>query len=108
MCRTGSLRALPAGGVVPGVREGRQGILTRSGRQVKLTDMDETQDLAVAAGAADPGTGLRAVAALRKLVEQLEVLQVRNARAHGWSWQAIAEVLGVTRQAVHQKHRDRG
>lgn len=68
--------------------------------------MDETH-LAVACGAADPATGLRAVAALRKLVDQLETLQVRNARAHGWAWQAIADVLGVSRQAVHQKHAHR-
>lgn len=69
--------------------------------------MDHTQQLAAAASAADPATGLRAVAALRKLVEHLETLQVRNARAHGWAWQAIADALGVTRQAVHQKHAHR-
>ena len=60
-----------------------------------------------AASAADPETGLRAVSGLRHLVEQLETIQVRNARAHGWSWQAIADALGVTRQAVHQKHAHR-
>ena len=27
-----------------------------------------------------------------------------RARAEGWSWQDIAEVLGVSRQAVHKKH----
>jgi hypothetical protein len=69
--------------------------------------MGEPADLTTAASAADPGTGLRAVAALRKLVERLEALQVRNARTHGWSWQAIADALGVTRQAVHQKHAQR-
>ncbi|MGW4467568.1 hypothetical protein [Micromonospora sp. NBC_01796] len=69
--------------------------------------MDDNQGLTKAAGAADPATGLRAVAALRKLVEQLETLQVRNARTHGWAWQAIADALGVTRQAVHQKHAHR-
>jgi DNA-directed RNA polymerase specialized sigma24 family protein len=52
----------------------------------------------------DPRVGLRAVAALRQLLEQLEALQVDNARAKGWSWQEIAEVLGVSRQAVHKKH----
>ena len=51
--------------------------------------------------------GLRAVAALGQLLEQLEGLQVQNARAQGWSWQAIAEALGVTRQTVHRKHRRR-
>jgi predicted DNA-binding protein YlxM (UPF0122 family) len=29
---------------------------------------------------------------------------VGNARDQGWSWQEIAEVLGVSRQAVHKKH----
>jgi hypothetical protein len=29
---------------------------------------------------------------------------VRRAREQGWSWQDIAGVLGVSRQAVHQKH----
>jgi predicted DNA-binding protein YlxM (UPF0122 family) len=29
---------------------------------------------------------------------------VRRARELGWSWQEIAEVLGVSRQAVHKKH----
>jgi DNA-directed RNA polymerase specialized sigma24 family protein len=52
----------------------------------------------------DPAVGLRAVAALRQLLEQLEALQVDNARAKGWSWQEIAEILGVSRQAVHKKH----
>ncbi|MEV2275660.1 helix-turn-helix domain-containing protein [Nocardiopsis sp. NPDC049922] len=52
----------------------------------------------------DPETGLRAVAALRKLADHLEALHVSDARAQNWSWQTIADVLGVTRQAVHQKH----
>ena len=43
-------------------------------------------------------------AALRRLLEQLERLQVANARAAGWSWQEIAAELGVSRQAVHKKH----
>ncbi|HZD17401.1 MAG TPA: HTH domain-containing protein [Actinomycetota bacterium] len=68
--------------------------------------MSQATKLAGAAGDADPRVGLRAVAALRKLVEQLEALQVRNARGAGWSWQEIANQLGVTRQAVHKKHAD--
>ena len=59
------------------------------------------------ATAKDPQVGLRAVAALRKLLEQLEAVQVANARRHGWSWQEIADELGVSRQAVHKKHRER-
>ena len=57
-----------------------------------------------AASSRNPEVGLRAVAALRGLVEVLEALQVENARAKGWSWQQIAAKLGVTKQAVHQKH----
>jgi hypothetical protein len=60
--------------------------------------------LATATGSTDPEVGLRAVAALRGLVEALEALQVDNARAKGWSWQDIAGRLGVSKQAVHQKH----
>ncbi len=56
-------------------------------------------------GSRDPTTGLRAVAVLRRLVEQLEHLHVRNARAAGWPWRAIADALGVTKQTVHRKHR---
>ena len=52
----------------------------------------------------DPAVGLRGVAALRRLVEQLEDLQVANARSHGWSWAEIAVALGVSKQAVHKKH----
>ena len=66
--------------------------------------MTDTPDLAQAASDADPRTGLRAVRALRRLVEHLEQSQVRRARALGWSWQEIADVLGVSRQAVHKKH----
>jgi DNA-directed RNA polymerase specialized sigma24 family protein len=66
--------------------------------------MTEATELASAAGDRDPRVGLRAVAALRRLLEQLEAVQVRNARNTGWSWQDIAEVLGVSRQAVHKKY----
>ena len=34
----------------------------------------------------------------------LESLQVSYARAKGWTWKAIAGRLGVSKQAVHQKH----
>lgn len=71
--------------------------------------MDDAADrqaatLTTATSSRDPELGLRAVAALRGLVEALEALQVDNARANGWSWQEIAGRLGVTKQAVHQKH----
>lgn len=60
--------------------------------------------LAAATGSQDPEVGLAAVAALRALVEVLETLQVDHARAQGWTWKAIAARLGVSKQAVHQKH----
>jgi hypothetical protein len=60
--------------------------------------------LAAATGSRDPEVGLRAVAALRGLLEVAEALQVDNARALDWSWQDIARRLGVSKQAVHQKH----
>lgn len=52
----------------------------------------------------DPAIGLAAIAVLRDLVEELEELHVDNARGLGWSWQAIADALGITRQSVHKKH----
>ena len=61
-------------------------------------------DLAASAGSTDPAVGLRAVASLRLLAEQLESLHVDRARDLGWSWAQIAVELGVTKQAVHQKH----
>lgn len=56
----------------------------------------------------DPAVGLAAVASLRRLVEELETLHVDNARKVGWSWEAIARSLGITRQSVHKKHHVRG
>jgi hypothetical protein len=61
----------------------------------------------VAAASSDPAVGLRAVASLRRLAEQLESLQVDRARDLGWSWSRIAAELGVSKQAVHQKHGSR-
>ena len=65
--------------------------------------MASPTDVTTAAAADDPDTGLRAIRALRGLADRLEVLQVGNARARGWSWQQIADALGVSRQAVHKK-----
>ncbi|HEX3811418.1 MAG TPA: helix-turn-helix domain-containing protein [Mycobacteriales bacterium] len=59
------------------------------------------------ADSADSEAGLRAVARLRALAEQLEADQVAAARRAGWSWQDIAERLGVTKQTVHRKYHHR-
>jgi DNA-directed RNA polymerase specialized sigma24 family protein len=71
--------------------------------------MADTTQVASAASSRDPAVGLKAVRALRALVERLEALQVDNARDQGWTWEQIAQLLGVTRQAVHKKYaRGRG
>jgi DNA-directed RNA polymerase specialized sigma24 family protein len=69
-----------------------------------VTDLDGFDD---AACSEDPELGLRTVLALQRLQERLEAIHVRSARAQGWSWQAIADALGVSRQAVHQKYNRR-
>ena len=69
-----------------------------------LTGMADTAQVATAASSKDPTVGLKAVRSLRVLVERLETLQVENARDQGWTWEQIAQLLGVTRQAVHKKH----
>jgi hypothetical protein len=66
--------------------------------------MTDTAQVASAASSRDPAVGLKAVRSLRTLVERLEALQVANARDHGWTWDRIAQLLGVTRQAVHKKY----
>jgi hypothetical protein len=55
-------------------------------------------------GPEHPRDGLEAVVALRRTLEALEAAQVENAIVAGWSWAQIAEVLGVSKQAVHKKH----
>ncbi len=58
-------------------------------------------------GPEDPREGLEAIIALRRTLEALEAAQVENAIVAGWSWAQIAEVLGVSKQAVHKKHAER-
>jgi len=66
--------------------------------------MSDATELAEGTTSTDPAVGLRAVASLRLLLESLEELQVESARRQGWSWQQIAALLGVSKQAVHKKH----
>jgi len=58
-----------------------------------------------AARSDDPAVGLRAVAALRRMADQLEQRNVASARREGWSWEQIGDALGVSKQAAHKKHR---
>jgi DNA-directed RNA polymerase specialized sigma24 family protein len=83
--------------------------LTTGGSSTYIDDVEsEATKLADATASKDPETGLAAVAALRRLLESLEQLQVENARMQGWSWERIAKSLGVSKQAVHQKYGGRG
>ncbi len=67
-------------------------------------DKAEVNDLVAVATSDDILEGLIAVRALRKLVEDIEALQVRRARDLGWAWGDIAEPLGISRQSAHKKH----
>jgi hypothetical protein len=82
----------------------RQVILTSSPSQDTLTAVVEPGEVVAQTASADPEIGLRGVASLRALLEAVEELQVNRARELGWSWQRIAELLGVSKQAVHQKY----
>ncbi len=53
--------------------------------------------------ASDPEAALASVVALRRLADQLELAAAKAAVTQGWTWQQIAEALGVSRQAVHKK-----
>ncbi len=64
--------------------------------------------LVVAVRDGDSDRALRAVARLRRLVEQIKLEQVARDRRSGWSWQEIAVRLGVTKQTVHRKYQHLG
>jgi hypothetical protein len=78
--------------------------LTTCARQVILTMMVDPGEVVAQTASEDPEIGLRGVASLRALLDAVEELQIRRARELGWSWQQIAALLGVSKQAVHQKY----
>jgi hypothetical protein len=51
--------------------------------------------------------GLRATAAVRRAVDDLQSELVSTARGEGASWASIGEALGVTTQAAHQRFSSR-
>ena len=72
-----------------------------------MLSVQESHIAAVAGDTTDPREGLRAVASLRLLADQLELRQVEAGLRAGMTWQHIADALGVTRQAVHKKYSKR-
>lgn len=52
----------------------------------------------------EPLAALHRLAETRKELARSEETQVRRARNLGYSWQAIASALGVTKQAAHRKY----
>ncbi len=73
-----------------------------------MASLDHPTSLAARAiAAADPRERLRAVAALRRELDELEAEAVRAAIECGSSWTQVATALGVTTQSAHRRHAQR-
>lgn len=68
-------------------------------------EVEELKTLIGWASGDGPLPALAALAAARRELERIEALQVRRARVRSTSWAAIAQAMGVSRQAVHQRFR---
>jgi hypothetical protein len=51
----------------------------------------------------DPRSALRAIADLRRRLEELEEYHVENALAQGASWSEVGAALGISKQAAHKR-----
>lgn len=73
-----------------------------------MASLDHPTSLAARAiAAADPRERLRAVAALRRELGELETAAVRAAIECGASWTQVAQALGITKQSAHRRHSKR-
>lgn len=52
-----------------------------------------------------PLDALRAVIETRRRLDEVERESIRLARQAGATWEEIANALGVSRQAIYQRHR---
>jgi len=65
---------------------------------------DEIRTAVGAAEGGEPLQELRRIRAAQAELARAEAENVRRARVQGYSWVAIADALGVSRQAVHKKY----
>ncbi len=63
-----------------------------------------TDDPILIAEGGEPLSELRRLRAAQSAIARAQAEQVRRARTHGYSWVAIADALGVSKQAAHKKY----
>jgi transcriptional regulator with GAF, ATPase, and Fis domain len=61
------------------------------------------QDIKTIPSSENPSDALAAVVALRRMADKLERQAVVQALKQGWTWERVAEALGVSKQAAHKR-----